>query len=146
MKLTEYYQNLSEADKQNWESKYDDRMNEALGAIGGCGSNADCKEKLTEAGYGDILLPEWATINLLTTGDSSAGYGYWTSTPAKYSVVSSPDFAWVVNVFGYLYSDNVDSSGDVGVRPVIHIYESNILSKLDAPEYVNPDDVGGEIV
>ena len=145
LKLTEFYQNLSETDKQNWEIKYRDRMNEAFEAIGGCNSNTECKEKLTEAGYGDVLLPEWVTINLETTGDSSAGWGYWTSTPVEYSVFSYPDGAWNVNGLGDLYSGFVDDSDVVGVRPVIHIYESNILSKLEAPEYVNPDDVGGNI-
>ena len=145
LKLTEFYQNLSETDKQNWESKYNDRMNEAFGAIGDCNSNTECKEKLTGAGYGDVLLPEWVTINLETTGDSSAGYGYWTRTPANLSVVSRPVFAWYVFDRGGLVYDGVGISGFVGVRPVIHIYETNILSKLEAPEYVNPDDVGGEI-
>ena len=139
LKLTKFYQNLSESDKQNWESKYYERL-EASWNID-CNSGEECREKLTEAGYGDILLPEWATINLETTGDSSAGYGYWTSTPMDYSVVSDPDFAWFVVGIGGLNFVDVDYSGDFGGRPVIHIYESNILSKLEAPEYVNPDDV-----
>ena len=143
LKLTEFYQNLSETDKQNWDSKYAERLNDSFEVS--CNSGAECREKLTEAGYGDILLPEWATINLRTTGDSSAGYGYWTKTPMNYSVVSDPDDAWNVSDYGDLLDVYVLDSGDVGVRPVIHISQSNILEKLEAPEYVNPDDVGGEI-
>ena len=139
LKLTEFYQNLSEVDKQNWESKYFEKL-EALSEVD-CNSGAECREKLTEAGYGDILLPEWATINLGTTGDSSA-WGYWTSTPMNYSVVSYPDFAWFVDVDGCAIDIYVFASIRYGVRPVIHISQSNILEKLEAPEYVNPDDVG----
>ena len=72
--------------------------------------------------------------------------GYWTSTPANLSVVSYPGRAWGVLVNGNLFFDaDVIGSVGVGVRPVIHISQSNILEKLEAPEYVNPDDVGGEI-
>ena len=143
LELTEFYQNLSEVDKQNWESKYADRMSEAFDVIGSCNSNSECKEKLTEAGYGDVLLPEWATINLYTTGDSSA-YAYWTSTPLAYPNVfsSPPGLVWNVFHFGHLFYDFFNNSDNVGGRPVIHISQSNILSKLEAPEYVNPDDVG----
>ena len=143
LKLTEFYQNLSETDKQNWDSKYAERLNDSFEVS--CNSGAECREKLTEAGYGDILLPEWATINLETTGDSSAGYAYWTSTPMLYyNVFSHPLYAWGVRDGGRVGRDGVGISDYVGVRPVIHIYESNILEKLEAPEYVNPDDVVGE--
>ena len=145
LKLTEFYQNLNEVDKQNWQSKYIDRMNEAFEIIIFCGDNVDCKEKLSEAGYDDVLLPEWAMINLKTTGDSSGKYGYWTNT-------YYPDYggSWNVYVGGFLelnFNRYVNiSTPYYGVRPVIHIYESNILEKLEAPEYVNPDDVGGDLV
>ena len=142
LKLTEFYQNLSESDKQNWESKYNERLEASYGVY--CNSVEECREKLTEAGYGDILFPELITINLKKTGDSSAGYGYWTSTPAKYSVVSNPIRAWKVFYDARINADDsVVSSGRAGVRPVIHISQSNILSKLEAPEYVNPEDVVG---
>ena len=149
LKLTEYYKELeASGETANWESKYftdfygfiqenEDVMN--------CSSGSECRQAITAAGGAKYLLPEWATINLETTGDSSAGYGYWTRTPMNYSVVSNPDYAWCVYVFGFLTYDRVYYSDFVGARPVIHISQSNILSKLDAPEYVNPDDVGGEI-
>ena len=148
LKLTEFYQNLSEAEKPNWESKYFTEFNALFmenESIQTCSSGSECREAIIAAGGEKYLLPEWATINLETTGDSSAGVAYWTKTPANLSVVSIPDYAWGVIVGGSLHRDGVDYSGDAGVRPVIHIYESNILSKLEAPEYVNPDDVGGEI-
>ena len=150
LKLTDYYKELeSSGETANWESKYftdfygfiqanEDAMN--------CSSGSECRQAITAAGGAKYLLPEWATINLETTGDSSAGLGYWTSTPANLSVVSYPGRAWGVLVNGNLFFDaDVIGSVGVGVRPVIHISQSNILEKLEAPEYVNPDDVGGEI-
>ena len=146
LKLTEYYKELeSSGETANWESKYYTEFYGFLEANEDamyCSSGSECREAITAAGGSKYLLPEWATINLETTGDSSA-WGYWTSTPAKYSVVSNPDGAWVVNADGHLFTAYVFASDDVGVRPVIHISQSNILEKLEAPEYVNPDDVGG---
>ena len=146
LKLTEYYKELeSSGETTNWESKYFTdyfgfvQSNESVQT---CSSGSECREAITAAGGSKYLLPEWATINLETTGDSSAGLGYWTSTPAKYSVVSNPGNAWHVYDYGYLYYDRVSGSVHVGVRPVIHISQSNILEKLEAPEYVNPGDVG----
>ena len=150
LKLTEYYKELeSSGETSNWESKYFTDFNNFMmsnESIQTCSSGSECREAITIAGGAKYLLPEWATINLETTGDSSAGFGYWTKTPAILSVVSDPSGAWLVYVFGYLYFGGdgfVCDSDLVGVRPVIHIYESNILSKLEAPEYVNPDDVVG---
>ena len=145
LKLTEFYQNLSESDKQNWESKYFTDFYGLLQAnedVVNCSSVSECREAITTAGGSKYLLPELLTINLDTTGDRSA-YGYWTSTPMNYSVVSIPDSAWFIHGVGYLLGDGVGRSDRYGVRPVIHIYESNILEKLAAPEYVNPDDVVG---
>ena len=149
LRLTEYYKELeSSGETANWESKYDTDFGNFMTSnesVMNCSSGSECREAIIAAGGAKYLLPEWATINLETTGDSSAGNGYWTRTPMNYSVVSYPDCAWGVNDYGYLFSAGVAGSVYAGVRPVIHIYESNILSKLEAPEYVNPDDVGGEI-
>ena len=149
LRLTEYYKELeSSGETANWESKYDTDFGNFMTSnesVMNCSSGSECREAIIAAGGAKYLLPEWATINLETTGDSSAGYGYWTRTPMNYSVVSNPDYAWCVYVFGFLTYDRVYYSDFVGARPVIHISQSNILSKLDAPEYVNPDDVGGEI-
>ena len=147
LKLTEYYKELEErGETANWESKYStdfDGFIEANEDVMNCNSGSECRENITAAGGAKYSLPEWATINLKTTGDSSAGYGYWTSTPMNYSVVSGIVFAWSGDVRGPLGGVNVDKFGFYGVRPVIHISQSNILSKLESPEYVNPDDVGG---
>ena len=147
LKLTDYYKELeSSGETSNWESKYyTDFMNFMISneSVQTCSSVSECRELIIAAGREKYLLPEWATINLETSGDNSAGYGYWTSTPINYSVVSGPGRAWFVNGGGYLSYAGVVNSGFVGVRPVIHIYESNILEKLEAPEYVNPDDVVG---
>ena len=148
LKLTEYYKELeSSGETANWESEYSTEFNTLYmenESIQNCSSGSECREAITAAGGEKYLLPEWATINLETTGDNSAGYGYWTRTPMNYSVVSDPDYAWYVSDRGILIRDDVVYSGSVGVRPVIHIYESNILSKLEALEYVTPDDVVGE--
>ena len=134
LKLTEYYKELeSSGETANWESKYFTDFNGFMQANEGamnCSSGSECREAITAAGGSKYLLPEWATINLETTGDSSAGVGYWTSTPMNYSVVSVPDGAWYVSGDGDLLGDCVGYSGAYGVRPA---------------EYVNPDDVGGEI-
>ena len=149
LKLTEYYKELEErGETANWESKYDtDFMNFMTSNedVMNCSSGSECRQAITAAGGAKYLLPEWATINLETTEDSSAGLGYWTSTLAKYSVVSYPVGAWYVFGIGSLDSAGVGRSDYVGVRPVIHISQSNILSKLEAPEYVNPDDIGAPI-
>ena len=138
LKLTEYYKELeSNVETSNWESKYFTdfygflQSNESTQT---CSSGSECREAIIAAGGEKYLLPEWAAINLEITGDSSAGYAYWTKTPANLSVVSSPGNAWNVDAFGDLFYDCVVNSVFVGVRPVIHIYESNILSKLEAPE------------
>ena len=147
LRLTEYYKELeTSGETANWESKYFTEINALVmgnESIQTCSSGSECREAIIAAGGAKYLLPEWATINLETTGDSSAGYAYWTKTPANLSVVSRPGGAWFVFGHGYLNLDFVHYSAVAGVRPVIHIYESNILSKLEAPEYVNPDDVGG---
>ena len=149
LKLTEYYKELESSEEtSNWESKYFtdfDNFMMSNESIQTCSSGSECREAIIAAGGEKYLLPEWATINLETTGDSSAGWGYWTSTPFAYpNVFSYPDYAWLVDVYGGLYDGYVVGSVGVGVRPVIHIYESNILEKLEAPEYVTPDDVVGE--
>ena len=149
LKLTEYYKELeSSGETTNWESEYFTDFNGFLEAnedVMNCSSGSECREAIIAAGGEKYLLPEWATINLMITGDSSAGLGYWTSTPMNYSVVSYPDSAWYVLALGFLFRHDgvMDNSVSAGVRPVIHISQSNILSKLEAPEYVNPDDVGG---
>ena len=145
LKLTDYYKELeSSGETANWESKYFTDFSGFLEAnedVMNCSSGSECRQAITVAGGAKYLLPEWATINLETTGDSSARYGYWTRTPVNYSVMFDPGRAWDVYDYGYLFDAFVAGSADYGVRPVIHIYESNILEKLDAPEYVNPDDV-----
>ena len=147
LKLTGYYKELeSSGETANWESKYFTDFNNFMmsnESVQTCSSGSECREAITAAGGSKYLLPEWATINLETTGDNSAGYGYWTITPMNYSVVSNPVRAWFVSDGGGLGSDFVDYSDSYGVRPVIHIYESNILTKLEAPEYVNPEDIIG---
>ena len=147
LKLTGYYKELeSSGETANWESKYlTDFMNFMMSNESAqlCSSGRECREKITASGGSKYLLPEWATINLKTTGDSSAGIGYWTNTLMNYNVASDPDFACFVYYFGYLFFGLVDYFDGYGVRPVIHIYESNILSKLEAPEYVNSGDVVG---
>ncbi len=147
LKLTEYYKELeSSGETANWESKYLTDFYgfiEANEDVMNCSSGSECREVITAAGGKKYLLPEWATINLETTGDSRAGLGYWTSTPMNYSVVSRPDGAWGVDGHGYIGGGTVDDSVYFGARPVIHIYESNILTKLEAPEYVNPEDIIG---
>ena len=140
LKLTEFYENLS--DKSNWESEYFTRITEMLenDEIFNCSSASDCRTKIEQAGYGDILIPEWATINLRTTGDCSenAAFGYWTSTPIDYEVASGPNGAWgVYNGYGGLYLLVVDLSGIAGVRPVITIDISKVQSKLEGPEYID---------
>ncbi len=104
LKLTEYYTELeSSGETANWESKYFTDFNNFMmsnESIQTCSGGSECRQAITAAGGEKYLLPEWATINLVTTGDSNAGYGYWTSTPMNYSVVSGPDGAWGVVAAG----------------------------------------------
>ncbi len=51
----------------------------------------------------------------------SSNYGYWTST-----AVSGSSRAWLVNRHGGMSSNNVDTAGSLGVRPVITILKSNL--------------------
>ena len=142
LKLTDYYKELEDSGEiANWESKYfTDFSNfmklnyENLDCIG----ESECREAIIAANGGKYILPESMIINLYTTGDSSAGLGYWTNSPANYSVTSDFDGAWVVSEFGYLSGTRAYFPDLVGVRPIIYINESNILEKLEAPEYVNP--------
>ena len=95
-----------------------------------CDSNASCRLAFTNAGYGDILLPEWVTINLDTTGGSDDAFGYWLSTPLNYDL-------WKDMSGSSSFVGSVDNGGDAngnyagntwyGVRPVISISQSNIL-------------------
>ena len=147
LKLTGYYKELeASGETVNWKSKYDTDFKNFIQAnedMLNCSSGSECREAITAAGGSKYLLPEWATINLATTGDNSTGLGYWTSTLLNYKVASYGVNAWSVYAVGFLDHDDADISDGYGVRPVIHIYESNILEKLEVPEYVKPDDVGG---
>ena len=144
LKLTEFYQELE--DKSNWEEKYYaefDYRNWGEEILDICANSSNtvnqCRDFLESKGLGKYLLPDWLMINLYRTGNSNA-IGYWTSTPTNYSISSR--FAWYVNVYIYQNYTNVNITDTVGIRPVIHISQSNIISKLASPEYVNPDDVG----
>ena len=64
-------------------------------------------------------LPTWLYGNL---NNSSAPYGYWTSTP----YASDDNIAWLVLYFGRLDFYNVDFSSSIGVRPVITVSKSNL--------------------
>ena len=107
LRLTEYYKELeTSGETANWESKYFTEINALVmgnESIQTCSSGSECREAIIAAGGAKYLLPEWATINLETTGDSSAGYAYWTKTPANLSVVSSPYLAWGVLASGSLW-------------------------------------------
>ena len=144
LKLTEFYQNLSESEKENWGSRYYDKLKEFNSKEIYCYSSIECRKTLEESGYGVLLLPEWATINLITNGDNNAWYGYWVSMPTNLSDTYDFSYAFNVDASGYIRQRYVTDFEHIGVRPVIHIHESNILEKLEAPEYVNPDDVGGK--
>ena len=146
LKLTDYYKELeSSGETANWENKYFADFYGFLQAnesVGTCSSGSECREAIKAAGGGKYLLPEWATLNLETTGDSNAKLGYWTSTLLDLSVLSVPGGAAYVYCFGNLAFDGFVGIPDyVGIRPVIHISQSNIIEKLETPEYVNPDDV-----
>ena len=131
LKLTEFYQKLS--DKSNWQSEYDERL--TMIRYVNCSSYQDCKDKLIESGYGDILLPEW----IFTSEGSSTDY--WTSTVVNYSVANDCGYAWYKFYAIPLLNYDLFVYSDAEIRPVIHISKSNIVSKLEAPEYVNPDDI-----
>ena len=143
LKLTDYYKELeSSGEIENLESKYfmDYHIFISENDVN-CSSGSECQEAINAAGGEKYLLPEWVSINLATTGDNNAGISYWTSTPMNYSYLSSPSFAWRFDALGTLNYDLVSISDYSGIRPVIHISKSNIVSKLEAPEYVNPDDI-----
>ena len=135
LKFTSFYQNLE--NKDNWEFKYFEKIN----TFPSCNNSQDCKEKLIASGYGDMLLPDYMTINLETIEGESKVYAYWLSTTSNINIVSAPYYAWNVFGYGFVYDVGVVYNDFAGIRPVIHISQSNILSKLDSPEYVNPDDV-----
>ena len=131
LKLTEFYKNLE--NKEEWESAYVNRLTEIFSSgneeVLRCDSNASCRLAFTNAGYGDILLPEWATINLYTTGDDEQD-GYWLSTPLNYDlwkdITESSSFVGYVSYRGYASGSFAGYDWD-GVRPVISISQSNIL-------------------
>ncbi len=135
LNTTEFYQEL--ADKSNWESEYFTRIEEAWQKVASCGD--DCREKFEQAGYGDILIPELATINL-NFFTNCRPFTYWTSTPIDYEIASYPNGAWRVDSVGALNDGGVDGSITTGIRPIITVSTSNIISKLDMPEYANGSD------
>ena len=108
IKLTEFYQNLS--DKSNWESEYLNRLNEFLDSAS-CSNYQECIEE----GFGDILLPEWLGINLYVTGDSTTN-GYCTSTPTTNSL-GVWRISWYIMDWTSMY---------LGIRPIITVDVSNI--------------------
>ena len=64
-------------------------------------------------------LPTWLYGNI---NDSSAPYGYWTSSPSA----SDSDRAWNVTFGGLLGNDIVVFGDGSGVRPVITVSKSNL--------------------
>ena len=64
-------------------------------------------------------LSTWLYGNL---NNSSAPYGYWTSTP----YASDSSVAWLVNFVGSLSNDYVGDYAGRGVRPVITVLKSNL--------------------
>lgn len=137
LKFTEFYQNLD--DKNDWENMYISRTSEQLwlDGLNSCNDAKKCYEVFTSKGYSDILLPEWLTINLYTTGNKSS-LAYWTSTPANYDMVLHPNQAWFVYDLCHVQSVRVEAPQFAGIRPIITISNSKVLEKLDSPEYVNP--------
>ena len=123
LKLTEFYQKLS--DKSNWQSEYDERL--TMVRYVNCSSYQDCKDKLIESGYGDILLPEW----IFTSEGSSTDY--WTSTVVNYSVANDCGYAWYKFYAIPLLNYDLFVYSDAEIRPVIQISQSDIISKLEAP-------------
>ena len=131
LKLTEFYQNLEI--KEEWENTYVNRFTEIISSgneeVLRCDSNASCRLAFTNAGYGDILLPEWATINLYTTGDDEQD-GYWLSTPLNYDlwkdITEFSSYVGYVDGYGTASGNNAGATW-YGVRPVISISQSNIL-------------------
>ena len=106
--------------------------------INNCSSENECQEAIIAVGGAKFLLPEWATINLETTGDNKLGFYYWTSTPIDYKIVAEPVSVFGIYKLGIVGHSDVFSNASGYVRPVIHISQSNIIEKLEAPEYVNP--------
>ena len=138
LKLTEYYKELeASGETSNWETKYSTDFNnfvtENEDLMNNCESAIKCREEITAAGGGKYLLPEWLIINLVTNGDNSAGIGYWTKTFVNFNAVPNPVFAWNTIAMGYLYINPINYPDTIGVRPVIHISQSNVVSKLDSP-------------
>ena len=141
LKLTKYYEELEASEeKDNWETEYFievEKFKESIAESFKCNNVSECREATIRAGGEKYLLPEWTTINLMRTGDNKE-IGYWTTT-----VDSNSNFQVTIiqieSIFPLYY---LDFFADViGIRPIIHISQSNVLSKLEAPEYVNPDDV-----
>ncbi len=98
------------------------------------------RECIKNYGYSDLLLPEWLLINIVTNGDNS-NYGYWTNTLLQ----MSPEYIWTIIVYNTLLPYTLTTDNLFGIRPVIHISIDNVIQKLESPEYVNPNEVGGEI-
>ena len=126
IKLTEFYQNLS--DKSNWEIEYLNRLTEFFDLGLSCTSMQECREVMIQAGFDDILLPEWLVTNLYSTGNSTT-HGYWTGTLANHEDFDF-GFAW-----GVVYSKVLDifdflDSTSMGIRPIITIDVSNIDTSL----------------
>ena len=134
LKLTEYYKELEiSGETSNWESKYLTdffRFWESNEEVMNCSSGSECREAMIAAGGAKYLLPEWITINLKTIVDSGVEYGYWTSTPLDNSIMSNPYCALIVLFNGYPFFIQISYSDAIGVRPVIHISQSNILEKI----------------
>ncbi len=146
LKLTEYYKELeASGETSNWESKYStDFSNFILDniEINDCIFRKECQEAIIAAGGEKYLFPEWVTINLATNGDNSAGVGYWTNKLVNVNVASNIGNVWNVLNSGIFFVTSLDDDSGLGIRPVIHISQSNVVSKLDSPEYVNPDEIG----
>ncbi len=130
VQFTEFYQNLN--DKNNWEDEYFARVNGMLQSAYNCTDASDCKPEIEQAGYGDLLLPEWITINLRMLEDWSASVpAYWTTTQVDYEVSSHPYYAWGVDYMGELIYYDVFTSVNAGIRPVITININNVSAILD---------------
>ena len=135
--LTDFYQELS--DKSDWENKYFTRMVEASESLqDGCINHKECKEEYTLAGYGDILLLEWITINLVTNGVCNCGsMSYWTSSEETGFISSGDMFVVSGEFFGARFKNNI--SHHVGFRPIISFNSMHVIEKLSAPEYASSD-------
>ena len=130
LKLTDFYKNLEEiGDTENWEKKYFTEFSALMVKVSSnCqAAVATCQQAIIANDGGQYLLPEWLTINLLSTGDNNGGYGYWTSTPLNYDDTQFHLDAWVIHVYGYLFNGNITNSTYAGIRPIICINESNVI-------------------